>query len=51
MAQFSNPTRSFSSRPQHEYTDPVAVTDTSTVIASYVADGKSATGYQSEADL
>ncbi len=51
MAQFTNPSRSFSPRPQHAYADPVAVTDTSTVIASYVADGKSATGYQSEAAL
>lgn len=51
MAQFTNPSRSFSPRPQHDYADPVAVTDTSTVIASYVADGKSATGYQSEAAL
>jgi len=51
MAQFTNPSRSFSPRPQHVYTDPVAVTDTSTVIANYVADGKSATGYQSEFDL
>lgn len=51
MAQFSNPSRSFSSRPQHEYIDPVAMTETSTVVASYVADGKSDTGYQSEAAL
>ena len=51
MAQFSNPSRSFSSRPQHEYIDPVAMTETSTVVASYVADGKNATGYQSEAAL
>ncbi|GAB3085105.1 type I restriction endonuclease subunit R [Corynebacterium aquatimens] len=51
MAQFSNPSRSFSPRPQHDYLDPVAVTDTSTVIANYEADGNSATGYQSEAAL
>jgi type I site-specific deoxyribonuclease, hsdR family len=51
MAQFTNPSRSFSSRPKHDYTDPVAVTDTSTVVANYEADGKSATGYQSETDL
>lgn len=51
MAQLSNPSRSFSSRPQHDYTDPVAVTDTSTVIAKYQADATSATGYQSESAL
>ena len=51
MAQLSNPSRSFSTRPQHDYTEPVAVTDTSTVIAKYQADATSATGYQSESAL
>ncbi|WP_408924529.1 type I restriction endonuclease subunit R [Corynebacterium tuberculostearicum] len=51
MAQFTNPSRSFSPRPQHDYADPVAVTVKSTVIANYVADGKNTTGYQSELDL
>lgn len=51
MSQFTNPSRSFSARPQHEYNDPIAVTDTSTVVANYEADATSATAHQSEAEL
>lgn len=51
MAQFTNPSRSYSQRAQHDYTDPVAVTDNATVVAKYEADATSATGYQSEAEL
>ena len=51
MAQLTNPSKSFPTRPQHTYVAPVAQTDTSTVIATYEGDSKAATGYEGEAAL
>lgn len=51
MTQFTIPSRSHQKRPQQTYLDPIAVSNTATVIAKYESEGNNSTQYQSESDL